>query len=80
MSIDTKIEFENNLLAQYGPLMGGQDLIRVLGYRSHSAFRRAKKLGVLGVKVFEIPDRRGRFALTRDIAAWLKALNSSANG
>lgn len=59
---------------KYGPLMGGEDLRRALGYRTWSAFSRAVRTGVLEVTVFEIPGRRGKFALTPEVADWLSRL------
>lgn len=69
------------MLKEFGPLMGGEDLRRALGYQTWAAFARAVRTGVIGVPVFEIPHRRGRFALTTDVANWLiqlKRENTSA--
>jgi len=62
---------EEKLFARYGALMGGKDLYAALGFKSYSAFYRAKELGEQGVSVFQLPGRRGWFALTDDVAAWL---------
>lgn len=70
-------DLKDTLLKKYGPLMGGEDLRRALGYRTWSAFARAARLDGLGVKVFELPGRRGKFALTIDVATWLVAMRSS---
>ncbi|WP_423016383.1 hypothetical protein [Undibacterium sp. Di27W] len=61
----------SDLLTQSGPLTGGKDLVKALGYRSAAAFRQAIQRGTLPIHVFEIPGRRGRFALTSDIMNWL---------
>lgn len=66
------------MLKEYGPLMGGEDLRRALGYRTWSAFSRAIRTGVPAVKVFEIPGRRGKFALTAEVAAWLVELREQS--
>jgi hypothetical protein len=79
MRIDARSEIESEMLDRYGPLIGGADLIRALGYRSNSAFRRADRMRILGVRVFSIPDRKGKYALTRDIAEWLDKLAADAN-
>lgn len=63
---------EEKLFARYGALMGGMDLYAALGFKSYAAFYRAKELGEQGVKVFQLPGRRGWFALTEDVASWLK--------
>jgi len=34
-------------------------------------------MGGIGIRVFEIPNRRGRFALTADVAEWLLELRGS---
>ncbi len=59
----------------YGPLMGGAELRHALGFKSSSAFTRARRLKRLGVDVFKIDGRRGYFALTADVAGWIDALN-----
>lgn len=65
---------------QYGPLMGGTALYRALGLPSAAAFRQAASREVLPVQVFSIPHRRGRFALTREVALWLAGLKASTDG
>jgi len=61
---------------RYGPLLSGKDLWSALGFKNSSAFRKAKSEGRLGVKVFSIPNRRGSYAYTKDVSAWLSNLNS----
>ncbi|UUC96593.1 hypothetical protein NOX35_27165 (plasmid) [Comamonas sp. C11] len=56
---------------RYGPVIGGQDLRQALGFPSAAAFRQAALRGTLPVPVFSVPNRRGRFALTQEVAAWL---------
>ena len=63
------------MTAQFGPLMGGEDLYRALGFRTSAAFRRALRCNQVSVRVFELPTRRGKFALTRDVAIWLEQLS-----
>lgn len=64
-----------SLTSSYGPLVGGAALTRALGYPSQSAFRQALAHQRLPVAVFEIQGRRGRFALTADIADWLWSIS-----
>lgn len=59
------------LLDRYGPTLGGRDLYSALGFKSYAAFHRSKQRGEVGVDVFALPGRRGWFALTTDVAAWL---------
>lgn len=61
---------------QYGPLLGGTALYRALGLPSAAAFRQAVSREALPVQVFAIPHRRGRFALTREVALWLAQLRT----
>lgn len=70
---------QNALYEQYGPLIGGPDLVKVLGYRSNASFRRAEKLGLIGVRIFDIPGRKGKFAMSIDVAIWLDKLAHGAN-
>lgn len=65
------------LIEKYGPLIGGEELRRALGYRTWSSFARAVRSDSLGVKVFDLPGRRGKFALTGDVASWLDRMSSS---
>lgn len=62
---------EATLIREEGAILGGDALRRVLGYRSLDALRKAIQRGTIPVKVFPLHGRRGRFALTRDVAVWL---------
>lgn len=59
------------LHSQHGPLMGGDALRKALAYSSPEAFRLAVMRGKCPIPVFTIENRRGRFALVQDVAAWL---------
>lgn len=65
--------YEATLTQTLGPVVGGNALSKALGYRTQAAFRKAKQRGRLPVRTFEVEGRRGRFAATSDIAAWLWA-------
>jgi len=69
-----EFEVEQDLLARYGELMRGEDLRRALGYRSKRTFARAIQAGTVPVPLVGLPNRRGRFARTRDVARWLSNL------
>jgi len=60
-----------SLLRRYGPMISGDDLRIALGYPSKDAFRQAIVRTTVPVTVFSIEQRRGKFALTKDVAAWL---------
>ena len=59
---------------QYGPLVGGTDLLQILGFPSSEAFRQALSRGSIPVPIFAIPHRRGKFALAQDLAVWFTRL------
>lgn len=59
------------LLQEHGPLMSGEALWSSIGFKNSAAFRQAKSQGRLCVPVFSLPQRRGTFALTKDVADWL---------
>ncbi len=64
-------ELEHDLTARYGVMLGSNALWRELGFRSPAAFRVALSRGMIDVPFFTLPNRRGRFALAKDIAAWI---------
>lgn len=68
-------EIELRLQKQYGPIVGGAELYKLLGFRTSAAFRQALFRGKLPVAVFPIQNRKGKFAHIHDIAAWLVGLN-----
>lgn len=74
---DKSSGMKDELLEHYGPLIGGVDLRNMLGYKAASTFNRAKRLNLIGVKIFEIPNRRGSFALTNDVADWLQSISNA---
>lgn len=71
-------EIERSLFDRHGPLMADDNLRIALGYKSMEAFRQAMSRGTLGVPVFSIPHRRGKYALVKDVAAWLATLRYEA--
>lgn len=64
-------ELQDTLTRLYGPLLASRDLWKLLGYASPAAYRQARARKRLPVAEFEIEGRRGRFALTQDVARWL---------
>ncbi|HBO4599509.1 TPA: hypothetical protein L6A81_25825 [Pseudomonas aeruginosa] len=73
-------ELEQLLTTRYGVMLGSKDLWRELGFRSPNAFRQALARGTLDVPVFEVQNRRGRFALAKDVADWVARQRMSAPG
>lgn len=76
-SSDKLSGLKDELIKQDGPLIGGLDLRNMLGYKAASTFNRAKRLNLIGVHVFELPNRRGSFALTTDVVDWLKNVSKT---
>lgn len=71
-------EIERGLVDRHGPVLGARVLYQVLGYPSAAALRQALLRGTVTIPVFDIPNRRGRFALARDVAAWLVKCRATA--
>lgn len=76
-SADSINAISSSVTATHGPLVGGKDLINVLGFKTPSAFRRAVRMGMLTIHTFEIEGRRGRFALSKDVDDWLATLKKT---
>jgi hypothetical protein len=66
-----------DLVEMYGPLLGNDLLAQALGFPSTSAFRQARRRGLLGVRTFKIAGRRGRFALTDEVATWIQSASEA---
>lgn len=65
-------KFEQDLLKLYGsPLLTGEQLQKVMSYRSIYALRQAITRKTIPVPIFKIKKRKGHFALIADVAAWL---------
>ncbi len=73
-------ELQEGLEARHGPIIGGDDLLRCLGYRTAAGFRQARRRGHVAVAVFALPNRRGFYALTRDVVHWLAQARLQVTG
>lgn len=71
-------ELEVKLLVVHGPMLGGKALSATLGYPTNSAFRQALARNTVPVAVFSIKHRRGKFALTREVARWIAEQRQNA--
>jgi hypothetical protein len=69
---------EHELSSRHGPMMTGEPLRVALGYPSPAAFRQAIARKTTPIPVFGIEKRRGKFALTIDVAAWLATQRARA--
>lgn len=61
----------DELVRQYGQLLPPAALVKVLGFRSAAALSQAVLRGSVQIPLLDLPNRRGRFALARDVAVWL---------
>lgn len=67
---------EEDLLRRFGPLVGQEDLRAALGFATMEAFRQALVRRKVEVPVFSLPNRRGKFALAKDVAEWLSKMRA----
>lgn len=74
------VQLHEELQDRYGPLMSGSALVKALGYGSADAFRQAVSRKTVPVAIFPIAERRGKFALTREVAQWLAKQRLSTAG
>jgi len=65
-------EIEHDLLLLFGtPMLNLSQLQRALNYRSIAAVKQSLVRGTLPVSVFELPNRRGKFALAKDVSTFM---------
>lgn len=62
---------EHELMERYGPLISNDNLRVALGFVSMNAFRQALVRKTMPIPVFQLANRRGKFALVKDVAIWL---------
>lgn len=70
-------ELNEQFIQQFGPILSSETLVKVLGYKSTAAYRQAVVRDTVPVPLFQIPNRRGRFALARDVAIWISQQRQS---
>ena len=69
---------ERELTSRFGPMVSNDNLRITLGYASKEVFRQAISRKTVPVPIFDIENRRGKFALVKDIAVWLAAQRERA--
>ena len=62
---------ERDLNERYGPMISGDGLRKVLGFTTMEAMRQALTRRQISLPVFTPENRRGKFALSHDVARWL---------
>ena len=75
---DLAAALERQLLQIHGPMISGDALRIALGYQSSDAFRQALTRKTVPVPVFALANRRGKYALVRDVAVWLAQTRDAA--
>ena len=65
------IALEKDLLERHGPLIADDALRAALGYRTMEAFRQSLVRKTVPVPILTFENRRGKFALVKDVAQWL---------
>lgn len=68
-----------DLREKFGELIPVRELARMLGYSSVSALNKSADRGHLPFRLVQLPGRRGRFAFSRDVAAWLESIRGEAD-
>jgi hypothetical protein len=71
-------ELERGLTTKYGLILSSSILVQVLGYSSPEAFRQSLARKTVPILIFKIPNRRGHFALAKDVATWLAQCRETA--
>ncbi|MCP1373830.1 hypothetical protein [Dyella lutea] len=54
------------------PVISAAETARLLGYPSTGALAKARQTGRLPIEMFQMPGRRGWFAATASVRAWLQ--------
>ena len=62
---------ESLIVREYGVVLTGRSLMRVLGYPSLEALRAAIHRGTVPIRVFPLENRRGKGALASEAARYL---------
>lgn len=71
-------ELAKALTTKHGVILSSSILVQVLGYPSPEAFRQSLFRKTVPIPVFKIPNRRGHFALAKDVADWLAQCRETA--
>jgi len=75
VSVET---IERELFERHGPMIADDALRVALGYRSTDAFRKALTRKTVPIPVFSVENRRGKYALVKDVAEWLVKQRNAA--
>jgi hypothetical protein len=77
---DTLIkELSECLCKVNGPIMQGEALYKALGYKTLAGFNKAYYRGTVPIPVFKVKNKKGRYALTKEVAIWLAEMRLSVS-
>lgn len=62
------------------PILNAVEAARLMGFPSSEALTKARQTGRLPIPMFQIPGRRGWFAATHVVKAWLEQTLASQDG
>lgn len=71
-------ELERWLLTEFGPVLSGLPLSKLLGHPSSGAFRQAVRRHGAPVALFQQGGRKGWCAATKEVALWIARTEAAA--
>lgn len=66
-------EVLNDLMKNHGHMIGMRHLYRVMGFPTYDALKQCLLRKQLDLNLFYLDGRKGRYAMTSDVADWLAA-------
>ena len=71
---------ERWLLSEFGPVLSGSRLYRLLGHPTGNAFRQSLRRHGAPVPLFQMTGKKGWCATARDLSHWIAQLETAADG
>lgn len=69
---------ETKYLRTFGAVLSAAQTARILGYKSTASLAKARARGALPFQMFLLPKRRGWFADTVDVAAFVDSAKAAS--
>lgn len=73
MVFDSATQIDLELYLPRTPVLSGPETARIMGFPTTEALYKARQAGRLPIELFRLPGRRGWFAATPAVRAWLEA-------
>ena len=73
MVIGPSAQIDLDLYLPRTPVLSGPETARIMGFPTTEALYKARQAGRLPIELFRLPGRRGWFAATPSVKAWLEA-------